>query len=91
MSKQELVESIAEKSGLTKADSERALKAYQDSVEETLAKGESVSIVGFGTFSTSKRAERTGRNPKTGENITIAARTAVTFKAGSKLKAAVNK
>lgn len=90
MSKQQLVESIAEKAGLTKADAERALKATLDSIEETLKKGDKVTLVGFGTFGTSKREAREGRNPRTGETVKIEARTAVTFKAGSKLKEAVN-
>lgn len=91
MSKQQLVEMIAEKAGLTKADATRALDATMESVTETLKKGDKVSLVGFGTFATSKRGAREGRNPRTGETVKIAARTAVTFKAGSKLKEAVNK
>lgn len=91
MSKQQLVEMIAEKAGLTKADASRALDATMESVTEALKKGEKVSLVGFGTFATSKRDAREGRNPRTGETVKIAARTAVTFKAGSKLKDAVNK
>ncbi len=91
MSKQQLVEMIAEKAGLTKADASRALDATMESVTEALKKGEKVSLVGFGTFATSKRPAREGRNPRTGETVKIAARTAVTFKAGSKLKDAVNK
>lgn len=91
MSKQQLVEMIAEKAGLTKADAARALDATMESVTEALKKGEKVSLVGFGTFATSKREAREGRNPRTGETVKIAARTAVTFKAGSKLKDAVNK
>ncbi len=90
MSKQQLVEMIAEKAGLTKADATRALDATMESITETLKKGEKVSLVGFGTFATSKREAREGRNPRTGETVKIAARTAVTFKAGSKLKDAVN-
>ena len=90
MTKQQLVEMIAEKAGLTKADASRALDAFTESITEALAKGEKVSLVGFGTFATSKREAREGRNPKTGETVTIAARTAATFKAGSKLKDAVN-
>lgn len=90
MSKQQLVEMIAEKAGLTKADASRALDATMESVTEALKKGEKVSLVGFGTFATSKREAREGRNPRTGETVKIAARTAVTFKAGSKLKDAVN-
>lgn len=91
MSKQQLVEMIAEKASLTKADAARALDATMESVTEALKKGEKVSLVGFGTFATSKREAREGRNPRTGETVKIAARTAVTFKAGSKLKEAVNK
>ena len=91
MSKQQLVDMIAEKAGLTKADAARALDATMESVTEALKKGEKVSLVGFGTFATSKREAREGRNPRTGETVKIAARTAVTFKAGSKLKDAVNK
>lgn len=91
MSKQQLVEMIAEKASLTKADAARALDATMESVIEALKKGEKVSLVGFGTFATSKREAREGRNPRTGETVKIAARTAVTFKAGSKLKDAVNK
>ncbi len=90
MSKQQLVEMIAEKAGLTKADATRALDATMDSIKDALKKGEKVSLVGFGTFATSKRAAREGHNPRTGEKVQIAARTAITFKAGSKLKDAVN-
>ena len=77
MSKQQLVEMIAEKAGLTKADAARALDATMESVTEALKKGEKVSLVGFGTFATSKREAREGRNPRTGETVKIAARTAV--------------
>ena len=87
MTKAELIDAIAAKSGLTKADSSRALSA----VAETLKKGDKITLTGFGTFGTSKRAAREGRNPRTGETVKIAARTTVSFKAGSKLKEAVNK
>jgi len=90
MSKQELVEKMAEKAGLTKADAARALDAFIASITEALKAGDKVSLVGFGTFGTSERAAREGRNPRTGETVKIEARTAVTFKAGSKLKDAVN-
>ena len=89
MSKQQLVEMMASKAGLTKADAARALDAFMESVTETLKKGDKVSLVGFGTFATSKREARTGRNPRTGETVNIAARTAATFKAGAKLKDAL--
>ena len=91
MTKQEFVEKMAAKSGLTKADSERALNAFQEAVTEELSKGGKVTLTGFGTYATSKREAREGRNPRTGEKVKIAARKAVTFKVGSKLKEAVNK
>ena len=88
MKKAELVELVAEKAGLTKADATRALEAVFETVTEALAKGEKVP--GFGTFAVSKREAREGRNPQTGEKVKIAARNAVTFKAGTALKDAVN-
>lgn len=90
MKKVELVEAVAAASGLTKADATRAIDATFATITEALAKGDKVPLVGFGTFATSKRAAREGRNPQTGETVKIAARTAVTFKAGSALKDAVN-
>ena len=90
MTKQELVEKMAEKAGITKADAARALEALTETVTEALKAGAKISLVGFGTFATSERAAREGRNPRTGEKVEIAARTAVSFKAGSKLKDAVN-
>ena len=90
MTKLELIEAIAAKSGLTKADSSRALEAFMSTVAETLKKGDKIALTGFGTFGTSKRAARNGRNPRTGEVVKIAARNSVSFKAGSKLKDAIN-
>lgn len=90
MKKVELVEAIAEKAGLTKSDATKALDAFISTVTETLAKGDKIPLVGFGTFAVSKRAAREGRNPRTGETVKIAARNAVTFKVGSALKDAVN-
>ena len=90
MKKVELVEAVAETAGLTKADATRAIDATLDAIKGALAKGDKVPLVGFGTFATSKRAAREGRNPRTGEVVRIPARTAVTFKAGSALKDAVN-
>lgn len=90
MKKVELVEAVANATGLTKADSTRAIDATFAAITESLAKGDKVPLVGFGTFDVSKRAAREGRNPRTGETVTIAARNAVTFKAGSALKDAVN-
>ena len=91
MKKVELVEAVAKKAGLTKADAGRAVDATIEAVTKALAKGDKVPLVGFGTFGVSKRAARTGRNPQTGAEVKIPARNAVTFKAGSALKEAVNK
>ena len=90
MNKSELVEAMATKAGLTKADAARALESFVGAVTGSLKKGNKVSLVGFGTFKTSARAARKGRNPQTGAVVNIPARTAVGFKAGSALKAAVN-
>jgi DNA-binding protein HU-beta len=90
MNKQELIESIASQTGLSKADAGRALDAAFDAITGALTQGDRVAVPGFGTFATSKRAARTGRNPQTGESIKIKARTAVSFKAASKLKDSVN-
>lgn len=90
MKKVELVEAIANKAGLTKADAGRALDATLDAITNALAKGDKVPLVGFGTFAVSKRAARTGRNPQTGAEVKIAARNAATFKAGAALKDAIN-
>ena len=90
MKKVELVEAVATKAGLTKADAARAVDATFEVITGALAKGDKVPLVGFGTFAVSKRAARTGRNPQTGEVVNIAARNAVTFKAGSALKESVN-
>ncbi|MGL4731751.1 MAG: HU family DNA-binding protein [Clostridium sp.] len=91
MNKLELVTSMAEKSGLTKKDTEVALKAFIESVEEALAGGEKVQLVGFGTFETRERAARKGRNPRTKEEIDIPASKAPVFKAGKEFKDIVNK
>ena len=90
MKKVELVEAVAEAAGLTKADATRAIDATFTVITDALVKGDKVPLVGFGTFSLSKRAAREGRNPKTGATVQIAARNAVSFKAGSALKDAVN-
>jgi len=91
MKKTELVEAIATKAGLTKADAARALDAMVEVVTKALSKGERVPVAGFGTFNVSRREAREARNPRTGEKLKIAARNAVTFKAGTALKEAVNK
>ncbi|WP_165835947.1 HU family DNA-binding protein [Marinifilum breve] len=90
MNKQELVSAIAEKAELSKADSEKALNAMMDSIKESLVKGESTQLIGFGTFSISERAARTGRNPQTGKEIQIAAKKVIKFKAGKAMDEAVN-
>jgi DNA-binding protein HU-beta len=90
MTKTELIEKMAEGAGLSKKDADAALVAFTNAVTECLAKDDKLSIIGFGSFSTSKRAAREGRNPATGEPMKIKASTSVKFKAGSKLKEAVN-
>ena len=90
MSKAELVEFMAEKTGLTKADSQRALDAFMEGVTKGLKTEKKVTLVGFGTFASKRREARTARNPQTGETVKISARNAVSFKVGSKLKEAVN-
>lgn len=91
MKKVELIEAVAAKAGITKADAGRAVDAVFTTITEALVKGDKVPFVGFGTFAVSKRAARNGRNPITGAEVKIPARNAVTFKAGSALKDAVNK
>lgn len=91
MNKAELITSMAEKSGLTKKETEAVLKAFVESVEEALEKGEKVQLVGFGTFETRERAARTGRNPRTKEEIQIPASKVPVFKAGKEFKDIVNK
>jgi len=90
MNKSELVAAIADSAEITKADASRALQALLDSVTSTLSKGDSVALTGFGTFSVSKRAARTGRNPSTGKALKIPAKTVAKFKAGKGLSEAVN-
>ena len=90
MNKTELIDSMAAKTGLTKKNAEAALNAFVETVAEELTKGEKVSLVGFGTFEVSERAEREGRNPQTGETMKIAASKAPKFKAGKSLKDQVN-
>ncbi|MCK4535854.1 MAG: HU family DNA-binding protein [Desulfuromonadales bacterium] len=90
MTKADLVNAIAEKSGLSKADAEKALKAVTDAVTDALKADEKVSLVGFGTFSVGQRAARQGQNPQTGAKINIPAAKVPKFKAGKALKDAVN-
>lgn len=90
MTKQELVDYIADNAGLSKKDAAAALSSFVDGVKASLKKGQSTTLVGFGTFSVSKRNARQGRNPQTGATINIPARNAPVFKAGKALKEAVN-
>ncbi len=90
MNKAELIDAMANESGLSKADAGRALNAFSNAVTGALKKGDRISLVGFGSFSVSKRAARTGRNPQTGKEIKIAAKNVVRFKAGSELSSKVN-
>lgn len=90
MNKTELVAAIAEKSELSKKDSEKALKAFVETVTDELKKGEKIQLVGFGTFEVQHREAREGRNPATKEKIQIPASNAPKFKAGKALKDAVN-
>ena len=90
MNKTELVAAIAEKTDLSKADSERALKAFIETVEKALKKGDKVQLVGFGTFELKKTAARTGHNPRTGEKLKIKASKTPKFKAGKAFKDALN-
>ncbi len=85
MNKADLVAQIAEEAGLTKTQANTALNSFVEAVTKTLKKGDKVTLVGFGTFSVSKRAARTGRNPKTNEPIKIKAKKVARFKAGKEL------
>lgn len=90
MNKTELIEALASKCDMSKAAASNAIDGLLDIVTDTLAKGDSISLIGFGTFSVGERAARTGRNPQTGAELKIAASKAAKFTAGAKLKAAVN-
>lgn len=90
MTKAELITAVAEQSGLKKIEAEKAVSAFISAVTGCLKQGDKLSLVGFGTFSTSKRAARKGQNPQTGKKITIAAATVPKFKPGKTLKDAVN-
>ncbi len=90
MNKSEFIGSVADEADLSKADADRAVEAVFNVIKKALKSGDSVSLVGFGTFTVRKRAARTGRNPRTGETIQIAASNVPGFKAGKGLKDAVN-
>ena len=90
MNKTELTAAVAEKAGLSKVDAAKAVSAFCDTIEAALAKGESVQIIGFGTFEVGTYAARTGRNPQTGETLEIPAGKRPKFTPGTTLKKAVN-
>jgi DNA-binding protein HU-beta len=91
MNKSELIDAVASHAGLSKADADRAINAFTESVKKSLKKGNSVALVGFGTFKVTKRNAREGRNPQTGATIKIAARKVARFTPGKALKEAVAK
>ena len=90
MNRQEVVEEMSQKTGLSKKDCDAALKSFTDVVKEELKRGGKIQLIGFGNFEVSERAAREGRNPQTGETMTIAAAKAPKFKAGKALKDAIN-
>lgn len=90
MNKAELIDAIAGEAGISKADAKKALDAFISTTSGALKKGGRVALVGFGSFSVSERAARTGRNPQTGKEIKIAAKKVVKFKAGAELAGSVN-
>ncbi len=89
MNKAELVAKLAEDAGITKAQANAALDSFTETITKTLKSGDKVTLVGFGTFSVSKRQARTGRNPQTGEAIKIKAKKVARFKAGKELSAKI--
>ena len=91
LTKDELVRDVAGKAGISQVDAGKAVSAFASSVQEALAKGDSVKLIGFGIFSVTERAARTGRNPATGADLEIPACKVPKFKAGTTLKEAVNK
>lgn len=90
MNKTDLIDAIAKDADITKASAKKALESFLGNVSTTLKKGDKVSLVGFGSWSVSKRAAREGRNPQTGKTIKIAAKNVVKFKAGAELDGSVN-
>ena len=90
MNKQELLEQVSTQSGLTKEDTQKAIDAIFNALSESLSKGEAATLVGFGSFKVTERAAREGRNPRTGEAISIAASKAVRFSPGKTLREAIN-
>ena len=90
MNKEELVQEISKKAKVTQKDAGEVLNALVDTIQKTVSKGKKVTLVGFGTFESRKRAARTGRNPQTGKEIKIPAKTVPVFSAGKKFKTTVN-
>ena len=90
MNKGDLVENVAENAGLSKQQAESAVSAVLEAIEDALKSDDKVSLIGFGTFSVNQRAARTGRNPKTGQSIQIAAKKVIKFKPGKSLAESVN-
>ena len=90
MNKEELVSEISKKAGVTQKDAYEVLSAWVDTIQKTVAKGKKVTLVGFGTFESRKRAARMGRNPQTGKELKIAAKTVPAFSAGKKFKTIVS-
>jgi DNA-binding protein HU-beta len=90
MNKAELIDAIAAEAGLSKADAKKALDGFVNATTSAMKKGDRISLVGFGSFSVTNRAARTGRNPQTGKEIKIAAKNVVRFKAGAELSGKVN-
>ena len=90
MNKEELVQEIAKKANVTQKEAAEVLGAWVDTIQKTVAKGKKVTLVGFGTFEARKRAARIGRNPQTGKELKIAAKTVPAISAGKKFKTAVN-
>jgi len=90
MNKAELIDAIASESGLSKVDAKKALDGFVAATSSALKAGDRISLVGFGSFSVSNRAARTGRNPQTGKEIAIAAKNVIRFKSGTELTANVN-
>ena len=91
LNKAQLIAAVAKEAGLTKVDAEKAVKSTINTISKTLSKGDSVTLIGFGTFSVYKRAARKGKNPRTGETIKIAAKKVPKFKAGKALSEMVAK
>ena len=90
MNKEELVQEVSKKAKVTQKEAGEVLNALVETIQKTVSKGKKVTLVGFGTFESRKRAARTGRNPQTGKEISIPAKTVPVFSAGKKFKTAVN-